>query len=66
MEIGDKIRKYRKQQGLTQKKLAELSGLNEVTIRSYEANKYKPKLNNLRKIAKVLGVYVGELAEAWY
>lgn len=65
MSIGSKIRKYRKQQGLTQKELAKLSGLNEVTIRSYEADKYKPKQENLKKLANALGVYIGELDADW-
>lgn len=65
MTIGENIRKYRKMQGLTQKELANLAGLNEVTIRSYELGKYKPKLETLRKISKALGVYIGSFIEDW-
>lgn len=65
MTIGENIRKYRKMQGLTQKQLANLAELNEVTIRSYENGKYKPKLETLRKISKALGVYIGSFIEDW-
>lgn len=65
MTIGENIRKYRKMQGLTQKELANLAELNEVTIRSYENGKYKPKLETLRKISKALGVYIGSFIEDW-
>lgn len=63
MTVGENIRKFRKLQGLTQKKLAELSGLNEVTIRSYEAGKYNPKFENIKKIADALGLYITNLIE---
>ena len=56
LTVGENIRKYRKEKGLTQKKLAELTQLNEVTIRSYEAGKYKPKFEQLRKIAIALDI----------
>lgn len=61
MSTGENIRKIRKQKGLTQKKLAELTGLNEVTIRSYELGKFNPKLESMKKIADALGVTVGDL-----
>lgn len=54
MEIGDHIRFYRKQKGLTQKRLAKLAGLAEITIREYEAGKYQPKTEQIRKLATAL------------
>lgn len=41
---------------VTQKELAQKTGLAEITIRNYEAGKYKPKIEQLQKIAEVLGV----------
>lgn len=61
MTIGENIRKIRKQKGLAQKRLAELSGLNEVTIRSYELGKFKPKFETIQKIAKALDISTSEL-----
>ncbi len=56
MEIGQIIRQLRKERNLTQKKLGELSGINEVQIRQYELGKANPKLETLKKIAAALGV----------
>ena len=39
MSIGENIRYLRKQAKLTQKQLAQMVGVNEVTIRSYERGK---------------------------
>lgn len=42
MNEGEKIRNLRKKKGLTQKKLGELSNINEVQIRQYELGKANP------------------------
>ena len=52
--VGQNIKAIRKEKGITQKKLSELTGISEVTIRQYEAEKYKPKLEQVKKIAKAL------------
>ena len=39
MTIGEKIKYCRKQIGITQDKLAELTGIHPVSIRKYETNK---------------------------
>lgn len=61
MTIGERIRLYRTESNLTQKKLSELTGIHEVTIRQYEANKYSPKMKNLEKIAVALNIPVNTL-----
>lgn len=60
MTIGDKIKDSRKKQKITQKKLAEMTGIAEITIRQYEANKYNPKIENLKKISSALNTNIGE------
>lgn len=60
--VGQRIRNLRKEKGLTQKGLAEKVGVNEVTIRSYEADKFKPKTENLKKIAIALDTDIYELS----
>ena len=35
--------------------MSELCGISEITIRQYEANKYKPKYDSLKKLAAALG-----------
>lgn len=59
--IGEKIKKYRKEKGLTQKKLSELSNINEVQIRQYELGKANPKIETIEKIAKALETTTDEL-----
>lgn len=54
MTIGAKIKEARTRRGLTQKKLAEKSGLAEITIRQYENNKRQPGAEQLGKIATAL------------
>ncbi|MCL2579113.1 MAG: helix-turn-helix domain-containing protein [Oscillospiraceae bacterium] len=61
MSIGEKIKVARKERKMTQRQLAEKSGLIETTIRKYEAGTQTPKLNNLQKIAAALDCPVGDL-----
>ena len=58
MSSSEKIKQFRKAKGLTQKQLADLTGLAEITIRQYEAGKYEPKIDKLRRIAAALVVYI--------
>lgn len=53
MTIGEKIRKLRNHTGLTQRTLGELSGTSETTIKQYELGKRQPRIEQLKKIAKV-------------
>ena len=61
MTIGDNIRNYRKKAGLTQKKLGEISGTSETTIKQYELGKRQPRLEQLRKIADALEIPFGDI-----
>lgn len=63
MTVGEKIRKTRRQKKMTQNTLAGLTGLAAITIRQYEANKYIPKIENLRKIAHALETSLSEFLE---
>lgn len=61
MTVGEKIKKYRKEKGLTQKKLGELCGINEANIRKYELGKANPKIETIEKIANALETTADEL-----
>lgn len=61
MNSGEKIRLYRKARGLSQKQLASKTGIAEITIRQYEAGRYEPKLEKLRKLASALDVTIADL-----
>lgn len=46
---ADKIKSYRKNHNLTQKELAEMMGINHLTLRSWEQGKAKPPHNTWRR-----------------
>ncbi len=52
--IGIKIKKLRKNNKLTQKQLATLTNLSEVTINRYENNSKIPTLENFLKLVDAL------------
>ena len=56
MTIGEKIKYFRTRIGITQGKLAELSGIHPVSIRKYETNKMIPQAEQIDKISEALGV----------
>lgn len=62
MMIGENIKRIRKEKGLTQIKLAELSGLTISTVRNYEeGNTIHPKIETLTIIANTLETSVDSL-----
>lgn len=65
MTTGEKIKNARKKAGLTQKALAQKTGLATGTIQQYEYGDYKPKIEQLRRIAAALGVYISDLVDDW-
>ena len=56
MNIGDNIKRIRKEKGLTQKQLAKKLGVSQQNLAQYESNKRYPKLATARKIATALDV----------
>ena len=60
--IAENIKRLRKLKGFTQRALSTKSGIAEITIRNYEAGKYKPKMDNLLKIANALGTTASEIS----
>lgn len=57
MTTGEKIREARLRAGFTQKRLSELTGIAEPTLRKYESNRLNPKKETLEKIASPLGIH---------
>ncbi len=58
------IRKLREERGLSQKALAERAGVTDAYITMIEKGKRKnPSLAILKRLARALGVPVGELLE---
>lgn len=61
--IAQKIRKYRKEQNMSQDELAEKSGINVSTIKKYETGYRNPKPDQLLKISAALGVSINEFMD---
>ena len=61
MNIGERIKSLRKQKGLTQKELAKLSSISEMSIRKYESGDRQPKQKAIYHLAKALDVNEGWL-----
>lgn len=56
LTVGERIKAYRKERGLTQKELAEKSNLSRSHIASIEGNQYTPSLATLGEISKALEI----------
>ena len=56
-----RLRELRKKEGLSQRVLSELCGLNRKAVYKYEHGKAVPGMRSLRALAKNLGVSIDEL-----
>ena len=61
MNLGEKIRYFRRAKNLTQKQLGDLIGISASNITKYEKGNIEPNLSILEKIAEVLEINVTEL-----
>ena len=61
--IGELIKKYRKERGMTQLELSQASGVNFSLLRNYEIGNRKPKIEQLKKIANALDVSLIEFLD---
>lgn len=59
--MQNRIAKARKNAGLTQKALSELSGIPKRTIEDWEAQKNEPSAYKLYRVAKVLNCSMDDL-----
>jgi transcriptional regulator with XRE-family HTH domain len=56
VEVGERIRAARREAGITQKDLAELSGVSERTVRAIEAGTGNPSLRAVAAVAGAVGL----------
>lgn len=61
MGIPENIKKFRKDKNMTQKALAKKAGISIASVQGYEQGKYKPKTEQLKKIATALEVSVSDI-----
>ena len=53
--LGERIRKWRLEQGLFQRELAKMIGVDEMTIVNWEKGRTKPIKGNLERIRAIMG-----------
>jgi len=63
LPIGEKIKHWRVQKGLSQKELGDQIGMSQQQIGQYETGTRTPKQETLLKIAKALGVHLRDLSD---
>ena len=63
LKIGEHIKRERKRARMTQKDLAEKSGLATITIQQYERGVREPRAEIVYRIAKALGVLPTKLID---
>ena len=61
MSFSDRLRKIRRDRGLTQVQMADLMGVHLNTIKKYEVANAQPSMDVLKKIAVSLSVTTDEL-----
>ncbi|MBQ4400971.1 MAG: helix-turn-helix transcriptional regulator [Synergistaceae bacterium] len=59
--FGSRLKSLRKKAGLTQEELAEAIGVHSVTVSQWESDTYLPKTQNIKALAKALGVPENDL-----
>ena len=59
--FGEKLKALRKKAGLIQPELASLIGVHETTIRRWENQNDKPRFEDIKALAKALGVTENDL-----
>lgn len=60
MKYGQRISELRKEKGLSQYRLAKITGISQGLIGDYERGRSNPKTENLQKICSALGLTVTE------
>lgn len=66
MTIGDRIKKARKNAGLTQKELGERLGVSAAMVSQYETGSRTPRIDTMKRISTALNVPIQDLLNANY
>ena len=61
MNIGEKVKQLRKEQGLSQEQLAEKLIVSRAAVAKWESGIGLPDIENLKKLSEVLSVSIDEL-----
>ena len=63
MALGERMKAYRQQAGLSQEKVAELVGVSRQAVTKWETNQSAPNTQNLCKLAEIFDITVDALLE---
>ena len=66
MTIGDRIKKARKNAGLTQKELGERLGVSAAMVSQYETGSRTPRVDTMKRISSALNVPIQDLLNTNY
>lgn len=61
MNIGERIKRYRKEKGMTQEEVADRAGVTAASVSRWESGAWDPTFRDVEKIAEALGVAMEEL-----
>ena len=61
MEIGKKIKKYREENNMTQRDIAEILDVEPGTISKYENDMIEPNIESLKRLAETFNITIDEL-----
>lgn len=59
--LGEKIKKYRENQRMTQAEVAEALGIKSATVSKYESGTLEPNIESLKRLAELFEVSIDEL-----
>ena len=61
MKLGDNIKKYREENKMTQRDIAEILKVEPGTVSKYESGMIEPNIDSIKRLAKTVGVTIDEL-----
>lgn len=62
-KLGNKVKQFRLEAGISQEKLGELTGLDRTYLSGIERGIRNPAIKNIEKLAKALKVRISELTD---
>jgi len=63
MPISENIRKLREKFGITQKDLAEIAGVTDKAVSTWELGTYEPRMGAIQKISDYFGIQKSNIIE---
>ena len=60
MQVGDRIKFFRKKRKFSQYNLSRVSGVSQSYLSALEANEKSPTVNTLEKVCRALGISLAE------